>query len=117
MLLAAVRPAIVEGRVGEQGGAPAPFAQVTLVQGDRTQVVRTDADGKFRFRLFNGPGTLSVRLPQGWTSTESLSHPVGAALAGEVIHSDFAAVPRRILHGRLLLAGAPLPGMQLAIGG
>jgi hypothetical protein len=116
LLLSAVRPAIVEGRVGERGGAPAPFAQVTLVQGDRTQVVRTDSEGRFRFRLFEGPGTLTVRLPQGWTSADPLSQPVGPALPGDLIRSDFAAVPQRVLRGRLMVSGAPLPDVQVGIG-
>jgi hypothetical protein len=117
LLLSAVRPPIVEGRVGERGGAPAPFAQVTLAQGDRTQMVRTGADGMFRFRAFAGTGTLTVRLPQGWTAAEPLSHDVGPALPGDLIRSDFAAIARRILRGRLLLAGAALTDVQLQAGG
>src|SRR5258708_5748799 len=52
-VLLAIAPApIVEGRVGEPSGAGAAYAQVTLAQGERTQVVRTSADGRFRFRAF-----------------------------------------------------------------
>ena len=59
---------------------------------------------------------LSVRLPQGWTPAEPLSHPVGPALPGDLIRSDFAAIARRVLRGRLMLAGAPLPDVQVAVG-
>jgi len=71
-LLAALPPPLVEGRVGEVKGAPAAFATVTLAQDDRTQVVRTGADGKFRFRAFEGPATVTVKLPQGWTPDISI---------------------------------------------
>ena len=117
LFLSAVRPAIIEGRVGERGGVPAPFAQVTLVQGERTQVVRTGAEGRFRFRAFDGPGTITVKLPQGWTAAEPLSRGVGPALPGDSIRSDFTAIARRVLRGRLLLAGVPLPDGQLAASG
>jgi hypothetical protein len=116
LLLSAARPAIVEGRVGEHGGAAAPFAQVTFAQRDRTQVVRTGADGMFRFRAFDGDGTLTVRLPQGWTAAAPLSRTVGAALLGDVIRNDFEVIARRILRGRLLLSGAPLPDAMLTAG-
>jgi hypothetical protein len=116
LLLSATQPAIVEGRVGERGGAGAPFAQVTLAQGARIQVVRTGPDGKFRFRAFDGGGTLTVKLPQGWTSSEPLSRTVGAAFLGDVIRSDFAVIARRVLRGRLMLAGAPLADAQVTAG-
>ena len=116
LLLSATRPAIVEGRVGERGGAGAPFAQVTLAQGDRTQVVRTGSDGKFRFRAFDGGATLTVKLPQGWTSLEPLSRTVDPAFPGDTIRNDFVVMARRVLRGRLMLAGAPLPGAQVTAG-
>src|SRR5689334_18355253 len=99
LLLAASADAIVEGRIGEPSGEGAAFAQVRLVQGERTQVVRTGPDGRFRFRAFAGTGSLSVTLPQGWTSREPLSRSVGPAWRGDVIRADFAAVPRRLLRG------------------
>ena len=98
LLLSATQPAIVEGRVGERLGAAAAFAQVTLAQGDRTQVVRTGPDGKFRFRAFDGGGTLTVKLPQGWTSSEPLSRTIGPALHGDTIRHDFAVMARREHH-------------------
>ena len=116
LLLSAMRPPIIEGRVGERGGAGAPFAQVTFAQGERTQVVRTASDGMFRFRAFDGEGTLTVKLPQGWTSSEPLSRTVGPAFLGDVIRNDFAVIARRILRGRLMLAGAPVAGAQLTAG-
>ena len=70
----------------------------------------------FRFRAFGGGGTLSVRLPQGWISSEPLSRAVGMAMPGDVIRNDFAVIARRVLRGRLMLAGAPLPGAQLTAG-
>jgi hypothetical protein len=115
-LLAAARPPIVEGRIGEPGGPGASFALVTLAQGDRMQTVRTGADGGFRFRAFEGDGTVTVRLPQGWTSAGALSRSVGPALRGDVIRADFEAAARRILRGRLLVAGWPLPGVDLRAG-
>ena len=115
-LLLAVRPPIVEGRVGESNGAPAAYAQVTLVQDDRTQLVRTAADGSFRFRAFEGLGTLTVKLPQGWMAKDPLSKTVGPALRGDVIRADFAVAARRVLRGRLLVAGAPLPNAQIRAG-
>ena len=116
LLLAASTDAIVEGRIGEPGGPGAAFAQVRVAQGDRHQVVRTGADGKFRFRVLAGMSTLSITLPQGWTAGEPLSRTVGPAFRGDVIHADFAAVPRRILRGRLLVAGVPLPEVELSAG-
>ncbi|HTO98261.1 MAG TPA: hypothetical protein VMK66_14530 [Myxococcales bacterium] len=116
LLLAASRAAIVEGRVGEPGGAGAAFAQVRLAQGERLQAVRTGGDGTFRFRAFGGRGALTVTLPQGWTARGPLSRSVGPAVPGEVIHADFAAVPRRLLRGRLLVAGMPLPAAALRAG-
>src|SRR5207253_117912 len=108
-------PPIVEGRVSEAGGAGAAFAQVTLAQGDHLQVVRTRPDGWFRFRAFEGAGTLTVKLPQGWTA-EALTREVGPALRGDVIRADFLATARRVLRGRLLVAGAPLPEVRLSAG-
>ncbi len=116
LLLAVPTDAIVEGRVGEPGGSGAAFAQVRLAQGERLQVVRTGADGEFRFRVFAGTAALSVTLPQGWTAREPLSRTVGPAWRGDVIHADFAAVPRRVLRGRLLVAGVPLPDAELSAG-
>jgi hypothetical protein len=102
--------------VGEPGGPPAARAQVTLAQGERTQVVRTAADGSFRFRAFEGAAVVTVRLPQGWSAAGALSRSVGPALRGDVLRADFAAVARRVLRGRLLVAGAPLPDTQLTAG-
>jgi hypothetical protein len=116
VLLAAVRPPIIEGRVGEPGGTGAAFAQVTLAQGERTQVVRTGEDGTFRFRAFEGGGTLTVRLPQGWTAAGELSRHVGPALRGDVLRADFSARARRVVRGRLLVGGAPLPDADLRAG-
>lgn len=116
LLLAAPADAIVEGRIGVPGGSGAAFAQVRLAQGDRLQMVRTGADGKFRFRVLAGMSALSVTLPQGWISSEPLSRTVGPAFRGDVIHADFAAVPRRVLRGRLLIAGAPLADTELRAG-
>jgi hypothetical protein len=115
LLGAALPPPIVEGRVSEPGGAGAAFAQVTLSQGDHVQVVRTGHDGSFRFRAFQGAGTLTVKLPQGWTA-ERLTREVSPALRGDVIRADFAAMARRVLRGRLLVAGAPLPDARLSAG-
>jgi hypothetical protein len=113
-VLLAIAPApIVEGRVGEPSGAGAAWAQVTLAQGERTQVVRTGADGRFRFRAFEGDGTLTVRLPQGWTAAGPLSRLVGPAFRGDVLQSDFPASPRRVVRGRLLVEGMPLPHVQV----
>ena len=47
---------VVEGRVGEPGGAGAAGAQVTLAQGNSTQVVRADGEGRFKLRAFDGRG-------------------------------------------------------------
>ncbi len=116
-LLAAASAPIVEGSVGEPAGAGAAWAQVTLTQGERTQVVRTGADGRFRFRAFEGEGTLTVRLPQGWTALGPLSRTVGPALRGDVLRAEFAAKPRRVVHGRLLVNGAPLPEARLSAAG
>lgn len=102
--------------MGEPGGAGAAQAQVTLAQGGRTQVVRTGLDGTFRFRAFEGAATLAIRLPQGWTTAEALSRPVGPALRGDVLRAEFAATARRVIRGRLLVAGTPLPDAQLSAG-
>jgi hypothetical protein len=114
-LAAATPPPIVEGRVSEPGGGGTAFAQVTLAQGEHVQVVRTGRDGSFRFRAFEGAGMLTVKLPQGWTA-EALTREVGPAVRGDVIRADFLAMPRRVLRGRLLVAGAPLPDARLSAG-
>jgi hypothetical protein len=116
LLLAASADAIVEGRVGDPAGSGAAFAQVRLVQDDRTQIVRTGADGKFRFRAFTGMASLSVTLPQGWTARDPLSRSIGPAYRGDVLRADFAAVPRRAFRGRLLVGGVPLAGAELSAG-
>ena len=116
LLLAAARGSIVEGRIGEPGGAPAAFALVKLVQGDKTQLLRTGADGRFRFRAFDGPAALTVTLPQNWTSADPLSRTVGPVLRGDVVRADFAATARRALRGRLLLRGAPLAEAEVSAG-
>jgi len=115
-LLAAAPAPIVEGRVGEPSGAAAASAKVTLKQGERVQEVRTGADGRFRFLAFEGPATLTVRLPQGWTASGPLSRDVGPAFRGDVLRADFAAMPRRLLRARLLVNGAPLPDAQVTAG-
>jgi hypothetical protein len=79
-------------------------------------VVRTGVDGRFRFRAFEGAATLAVRLPQGWTAAEALSRPVGPAFRGDVLRAEFAATARRVVRGRLLVAGTPLPDAQLRAG-
>jgi len=115
LLAAALPPPIVEGTVSEPGGAGAAFAQVTLAQGDHVQVVRTGRDGSFRFRAFQGTGMLTVKLPQGW-SAAAVTREVGPALRGDVIRADFVATARRVLRGRLLVAGTPLPEVRLSAG-
>src|SRR5438128_1402902 len=100
LLLAAARATIVEGRVGEPGGAAAAYAVVRLAQGEKTQVVRTGADGHFRFRAFEGLAAVSVTLPQGWTAAGPLSKTVGPAVRGDLIRADFGASAQRILRGR-----------------
>jgi hypothetical protein len=114
--LLAAAPAIVEGRVGEESGAAAVGARVTLRQGERIQELSTGADGRFRFLAFEGPGVLTVRLPAGWSASSPLTREVGPAYRGDVLKEDFAAVPRRVLRGRLLVAGSPLPDARLSIG-
>jgi hypothetical protein len=116
VLLAVAGPPRVEGRVYEPGGSGAAAAQVTLAQGERTQVVRTAEDGSFRFRAFEGDGVLSVRLPQGWTATGELTRTFGPALRGDVIRADFTARARRVLHGRLLVAGHPFANARVSVG-
>jgi len=116
-LLAVASAPVVEGRVGEPSGAGAAYAQVTLAQGERMQVVRTGTDGRFRFRAFEGDATLTVRLPQGWTAAGALSRSVGPAFRGDVLRADFAALPRRVVRGRLLVDGAPLPHAQVRAAG
>jgi hypothetical protein len=116
VLLAVLPAPIVEGRVGERAGAAAAGAQVTLSQGDRTQVLRADAAGEFRFRAFPGAGTISVVLPQGWTADGPAAARFEAG-AGKVIRTDFAARARRILRGRLVFGGAPLADIDVEAGG
>ena len=116
LLLAASRGAIVEGRIGEPGGAPAAFAVVRLVQGEKTQLLRTGPDGRFRFRAFAGQAALTVTLPQGWTTTETLSRTFDPVLGGDVVRADFSASARRVLRGRLLIRGAPLPDTDIDAG-
>jgi hypothetical protein len=107
----------VEGRVYEPGGAGTAAAQVTLSQDGRTQMVRTAADGSFRFRAFEGDGTLSVRLPQGWTASGELTKAFGPALRGDLVRADFTVRARRVLRGRLLVGGRPFGNAQLSAGG
>lgn len=116
VLLAAAGPPRVEGRVYEPGGGGAASAQVTLAQGERTQVVRTAEDGSFRFRAFEGDGVLTVQLPQGWTAAGELTRRFGPALRGDVIRADFAARARRVLRGRLLVAGHPFANARFSAG-
>ena len=117
VLFAVAGPPRVEGRVYEPGGAGAASAEVTLAQGARIQVVRTEADGSFRFRAFEGDGTLSVRLPQGWIAAGALTRQVGPALRGDVIRADFAARARRVLRGRLLVRGRPFRDARISAAG
>ena len=112
-LLGAASAPIVEGKVGEPGGAGAVQAQVVLAQGERTQMVRTGPDGTFRFRAFEGAATLTVRLPQGWAAAGTLSRNIGPAFRGDVLRADFPALARRVVRGRLLVAGLPFPDAQL----
>jgi hypothetical protein len=115
VLLAALPAPIVEGRVGEPSGPGAAGARVTLSQGDRTQVLRTDERGRFRFRAFAGPGSVSVVLPQGWT-IDGKTAASFEAFAGRVVEVVFAARARRVLHGRLTTSGGPLPDVDLEVG-
>ncbi|HEY6908787.1 MAG TPA: hypothetical protein VI356_05430 [Myxococcales bacterium] len=116
VLLAVAGPPRVEGRVYEPGGGGTALAQVTLAQGERTQVVRTAEDGSFRFRAFEGDGILTVRLPQGWSAAGELTHRFGPAFRGDVIRAEFTARARRVLHGRLLVAGHPLANARVSAG-
>ncbi|HZX96940.1 MAG TPA: hypothetical protein VFE90_20640 [Myxococcales bacterium] len=116
ILIAVAGPPLVEGRVGERGGAGAAAAQVTLVQGERTQVVLTSSDGTYRLRAFEGDGVLTVKLPQGWAAGGSLSRAFGPALRGDVIRADFDVVARRVLRGRLLVGGVPFADARIAAG-
>ena len=115
LLLAVVPAPIVEGRVGEPSGAGATGAQVTLTQGERTQVIRADERGEFRFRAFPGPGSISVVLPRGWASDGTTASV--EARAGKVVTAFFAARARRTLRGRLVIDGAPLPDVDVQAGG
>jgi len=107
---------VVEGRVREPSGIGVQGAQVTLLQGpgDRTQVRRTDADGSFRFRAFEGPAAISVMLPKGWTvegPTEIKLKPLG----DRTEQADFKAHARRVLRGKLLVrAGEELAPLSKA---
>ena len=92
VVLAAAAP-VVQGRVGEPAGAAAGGARVSLVQGERTQVIRTGPDGKFRFRAVQGPATVSVALPQGWWTARPSSQAFPEVLPGDVIRADFDASP------------------------
>src|SRR3984893_9299818 len=83
-----------------------------LAQGERTQMVQTGPDGTFRFRAFEGAATLTVRLPQGWAAAGALSRNIGPAFRGDVLRADFSALARRVVRGRLLVAGQPLPDAQ-----
>lgn len=114
-LLAALPPPMVQGTVGESG-APVAGAQVTLVQGERRQVLRTRVDGTYRFRPFAGPGLVSVDLPSGWTPVGPGSKAFGPALPGDVVRLDFAARAQRSLRGRVLLGGAPLAEVEVVAG-
>ena len=114
-LLAAVPAAVVEGRVGEPG-AGAAGAQVTLVQGKQRQIVRTRADGTFRFRPLLRPGEISVVAPAGWSLSGADVRTFVAPVGGDVIRFDFPARAHRSLRGRLLLGGAPLAEVGVAAG-
>lgn len=114
-LLAALPPPVVQGTVGESG-APVADAQVTLVQGEQRQVLRTRADGTYRFRPFAGPGLVSVDFPSGWTSLGPASKAFDSALPGDVVRLDFPARAHRSLRGRALLGGAALADVEVVAG-
>jgi len=115
VLLAVLPAPIVEGRVGEPAGAGAAGARVTLTQGDRTQILRADERGEFRFRAFAGPGSISVVLPQGWahegTPTASIE-----ARAGQVVRTVFAARAKRTLRGRLVTSDGAVGDIDVEAG-
>ena len=113
VLLAAVRLPVVEGRVGEPAD-PASGAQVTLMQPGRApQVLRIGPDGVYRFRAFEGPGTVAVTVPPGWTLSGAASQAFEQALAGDFVRLDFPAHARRVLRGRVLYEGEPLQDVAL----
>lgn len=114
-LFAALPPPVVQGTVGESG-TPVAGAHVTLVQGERRQVLRTRADGTYRFRPFAGPGVVSVDLPSGWTLVGPGSRAFDSALPGDVVRLDFPARAHRVLRGRVLLGGAPLSEIEVVAG-
>ena len=109
---------VVEGRVGEPKGAGVQGAQVTLAQGpgDHTQIRRTGPDGGFRFRAFEGPATVSVTLPEGWTLAGPREIQL-KPLLDRTERTDFNAKARRVLRGKLLVrAGedlAPVAGAYI----
>lgn len=114
-LLLALPPPIVSGRVGEPS-AGAAGARVTLVQGERSQVLSTGADGTFRFRAFPGAGQISVVLPKGWTADGPTSAQV-VAQPGRTVSASFPARAQRVLHGWLLLDGAPIGDAEVEAAG
>ena len=116
LLLAALPAPIVEGRVGEPAGAGAEGAQVTLTQGERTQVRLAGPGGEFRFRAFAGPGSISVVLPRGWT-LEGPRATTFEAAPGKILELRFRARARRVLRGRLLLGGGPVGDVDVEAGG
>jgi len=107
VLLAVLPAPIVEGTVGEPTGLGAAGAQVTLTQGERTQVLRTGPGGQFRFRVFAGPGSISVVLPQGWSHDGPATASFDAR-SGKTVRTRFAARARRVLRGRLLIEGGAI---------
>jgi hypothetical protein len=95
---------VVEGRVRESSGIGVQGAQVTLLQGpgDRTQIRRTDADGSFRFRAFEGPAAISVMVPKGWT-VDGPTEIRLKTLGDRTEQTEFKARARRVLRGKLLV--------------
>ncbi len=116
VLLALLPAPIVEGTVGEPSGLGAGGAQVTLTQGQRTQVLRTGPGGEFRFRVFAGPGSISVVLPRGW-SHDGPATAGFEARSGKVVRTVFAARARRVLHGRLVIEGGAIGEVDVDAGG
>lgn len=104
---------VVEGRVGD-ASAPASGVTVTLAQPDRAaQVVRTGADGSYRFRAFEAAGLVSVALPPGWSIDGPSSRTFDELLSGDVVRLDFKARARRVLRGRVLYARQVLQEIAL----
>jgi hypothetical protein len=109
---------LVEGRVGEPAGMGVQGARVTLSQGpgERTQLRRTAADGSFRFRALEGPASISVELPKGWT-LEGAAVVRLKPLVERIERIEFIAHPRRLLRGKLLLKWrdetAPVAGVSI----